>query len=61
MTQIEELKDRVERLEKLTEALMLALWHQRGEMRGMAGKIDKEIEPFFHEWLKRGKMSETTE
>ena len=63
------LEERVEKLELLCTSLMLALWHERGaikgivedkqdevvQLKGISGKIEKELEPYFKEWREKRK------
>ncbi len=65
----EQLEREVIELRKLTESLMLALWHSRGTVRGVSndlrdmavnldgigGKIEKELKPHFEKWLEKKK------
>jgi len=45
------LKERVARLEALTETLMLLLWSERGELKSMVANREKKLDKFFQEYL----------
>ena len=55
MSDIEVLKEKVEQQQLTIDALVRTLWHMRGEMKGEVGKMEKELEPHFKEWLERSK------
>lgn len=47
------LENDVAYLRGLCEALLRVQWNARGEMKGEIGKIEKELDPYFQDWLKR--------
>lgn len=55
MSELEELKQKVEHQQEVIDAILRVLWHERAELKGQVGKIEKELEAPFKEWLERDK------
>jgi hypothetical protein len=49
------LRAKVEYLEALTASLMRILWDQRGRFNSIGGRIEKELDPFWKNYLEREK------
>lgn len=52
---IKELQDKVNELEEMVYALIRCQWHERGELKGISGKIEKELEPHIQKWFDKKK------
>lgn len=50
--EVDALKDRVERLEELTETLLKVVWMQRGLLKDLSNKAEKDLGQFWDEYLK---------
>lgn len=53
---LEALESEVKKQRKIIQALLRVQWHNRGEMKGQVGKIEKELEGYFQEWLDESKV-----
>ena len=58
-----ELEKILRKQQEVIDALLRERWHERGVMKGVAtnldsirGKVEKELEPHFQDWLKRSKI-----
>ena len=45
------LRARVEYLEALCDMLVCLIWEQRGVYKGLYGRMEKDVEPFFKKHL----------
>ena len=48
---IEQLEDRLAKMETNYQSVLRVLWHLRGNAKGEAGKIEKELEFAWQEYL----------
>lgn len=55
MTELEALKEEVARLRAEMDAVLRVLWDERGLAKAHSGRIEKELEPAFKEYLERNK------
>ena len=54
----EEMQARIAKLEEQNAAILRVLWNMRGEQKGMAGKMEKELSPFFSEFMPKARIYE---
>lgn len=52
----QEMQERIEELERQLAAVMRVLWTIRGEYKGASGKMEKELQPYTSQILKRDEM-----
>ena len=50
------LEEEVKQLRKELDAVLRVLWEIRGQAKGEAGRIEKDLEKPFKEMLERGKI-----
>ena len=58
MSNEEILLARIAKLEEQNAAILRVLWTIRGEYKGASGKMEKELSPFFSEFMPKARIYE---
>lgn len=54
----EEMQARIKALEEQNAAILRVLWTIRGEYKGASGKMEKELSPFFNDFMPKARIFE---
>lgn len=59
MTEFEQLRKEVDDLRQIVDALLRLHWDERGLAKSLCGRIEKELEKPFKDYLERNKNGNT--